>query len=117
MSDYELLMRGLIREELRDQLPLLLTEALAADRATVADEKPASVSESASAVLTVDKVAALSRRHPDTVRLALAVGALDGHRHHPRGKWILEWPCAEIWMLAEPCVHKRTVSPLRPSRR
>jgi hypothetical protein len=117
VSDYESLMRRLIREELREQLPSLLAEALAADRAAAAEQSHAPPVASASDVLTVDEVAAFARRHPDTVRLALADGALHGRRHNPRGKWIIERPCAEAWMLAEPCGHKFNVSPMRTRRR
>jgi hypothetical protein len=117
MSDYETLMRRLIREELRGQLPSLLAEALATDREAAAKQDPPSASVPAPAVMTVDEVAALSRRHPDTIRLALADGALHGRRHRPRGKWIIERCCAEAWVVAEPCDHPLNVSPIRPRAR
>jgi hypothetical protein len=113
VSDYESLMRRLIREELREQLPVLLAEALAADRAAAAEQHPASGSVSAPAVATVGEVAALTRKHPDTVRLALADGALHGRRHRPRGKWIIERRCADAWIAVEPCVHSVNVTPIR----
>jgi hypothetical protein len=116
VSDYESLMRRLIREELREQLPSLLAEALAADRAAAAEQHPASGSVSAPAVLTVDEVAALARRHPDTVRLALADGTLHGQQQRPRGKWTMERSCAEAWILASPCAHQLNVGPLRRPR-
>jgi hypothetical protein len=54
VPDYESLMRRLIREELREQLPSLLAEALAADRAIAAGESHAPPAASASDVLTVN---------------------------------------------------------------
>jgi hypothetical protein len=81
MSDYESLMRRLIREELREKLPFLLAEALAADRAAAAEQNSPSSSVSTPAVMTVDEVAAVARRHPDTVRLALANGAFHGRQY------------------------------------
>jgi crotonobetainyl-CoA:carnitine CoA-transferase CaiB-like acyl-CoA transferase len=116
VSDYESLMRRLIREELREQLPSLLAEALAADRAAAAEQSHTAAAASASDVLTVDEVAAVARRHPDTVRLALADGTLHGQQQRPRGKWTTQRSCAEAWILASPCAHQLNVTPMRRPR-
>jgi hypothetical protein len=116
VSDYESLMRRLIREELREQLPSLLAEALAADRAAAAKQDSPSVSVAPPVTLAVAEVAVLSRRHPDTVRLALADGTLHGQQQRPRGKWTAQRSCVEAWILASPCAHQLNVTPLRRPR-
>ena len=50
---------------------------------------------------TVNEIAAKYRRHPVTVRRALATGTLYGIQRVPRGKWIITEADAEAWINGE----------------
>jgi hypothetical protein len=67
-------------------------------------------------VLTVAEVATRARKHPDTVRLALADGELHGTQRVPRGKWTVRESCADAWIDGLRCPHAATnVTPIRRS--
>jgi hypothetical protein len=67
-------------------------------------------------VLTVAEVAAKARKHPDTVRIALADGDLHGTQRVPRGKWTVRESCADAWIDGQLCSHVvPNVTPIRRS--
>lgn len=71
-------------------------------------------------LLTVDQAAALTQRHPTTVRRALEAGELHGHQRVKRGRWTIATECATAWALGDVCphpgarpAHLATVKPIR----
>ena len=48
-----------------------------------------------------------ARRHPDTVRRALAAGDLHGVQRVPGGRWLLDPGCVDAWAAGVPCEHRR----------
>lgn len=51
--------------------------------------------------LTPAEIARMSRRCNDTVWDALRVGALHGHRRHPRGRWRVHADAVSAWIEAD----------------
>lgn len=64
--------------------------------------------------LTVAEVAAVARRHPVTVRVALESGELHGTQRAKNCRWLIREDCAEAWIDGEKCEHQRgNVTPIR----
>lgn len=64
--------------------------------------------------LTVAEVAAATRRHPVTVRLALEGGELHGTQTMKGGRWSIREDCAEAWADSVKCEHQAgNVTPIR----
>lgn len=64
--------------------------------------------------LTVAEVAAATRKHPVTVRVALEAGHLHGTQKAKGGRWSIREDCAEAWADDEKCEHQRgNVTPIR----
>lgn len=66
--------------------------------------------------LTPADVARIFRRHPVTVRNALAAGELHGSQRVKGGRWLIAEACADAWAEGRPCTHQledRKVRPLR----
>jgi hypothetical protein len=59
--------------------------------------------------LTAPEVAALARRHPVTVRLALEDGSLHGTQRVKGGRWSVREDCAEAWADGLRCEHQKAV--------
>lgn len=56
--------------------------------------------------LTPAEVASEFRRHPVTVRNALAGGELHGSQRVKGGRWTIEEVCAQAWASGRPCEHE-----------
>lgn len=56
--------------------------------------------------LTPAEVAVEFRRHPVTVRNALAARELHGSQRVKGGRWTVEEPCARAWVAGQPCEHQ-----------
>ncbi|UOE45879.1 helix-turn-helix domain-containing protein [Agromyces larvae] len=52
--------------------------------------------------MTVAEVAALTKRHPETITDALRSGDLPGRQRVKGGRWIIKREDAEIWRWGEP---------------
>jgi excisionase family DNA binding protein len=68
--------------------------------------------------LTTSEVAALLRRHPGTVRLALEDGTLHGTQMSVGGRWMVREDCAEAYADRVPCAHQQVnVTDIKSRRR
>lgn len=58
------------------------------------------------ALLTTEEAAALTKRHPVTIRKALEAGELHGAQRTKGGRWTIAPKCLEAYALNEPCGHR-----------
>lgn len=65
--------------------------------------------------LNTAEAAALSRRHPVTVRRALEGGKLHGSQSMAGGRWLIREECLDAWIDGAKCEHQVNVTPLRRS--
>lgn len=63
--------------------------------------------------LTTAEAAALSRRHPVTVRRALEDGKLHGAQSMAGGRWLIREECLDAWIDGVKCEHQVNVTPIR----
>lgn len=63
--------------------------------------------------LTVQEVADGSRRHFQTVLVALRNGELHGTQKKKRAHWSIKESCAEAWADGDKCIHQQKVTELR----
>lgn len=55
--------------------------------------------------LTPNEVALFTRRHPETVTLALRDGTLHGYQPKKNGRWLVRQDCMEAWIEGTKCPH------------
>lgn len=55
--------------------------------------------------VTVAEVAAATRKHPVTVRLAAEAGELHGTQSKKGGRWSFKAVCVDAWADRVPCPH------------
>ncbi|RII94568.1 helix-turn-helix domain-containing protein [Clavibacter californiensis] len=115
MSDLETIIQKLVRQELQEQMPVIIARALDEDRRAHTEAEQASGGTMPDR-MSVKEAAAAARRHDATIRVALEGGELHGVQRVARGKWMIERQCLLAWMEGDPCIHKQNVSPLRPRR-
>ena len=58
--------------------------------------------------LIVAEAAQFARRHPETIRKALAVGDLHGEQRMRKGVWLIERECIRAYLRNELCEHRRS---------
>lgn len=63
--------------------------------------------------LNTKEAAALSRRHPVTVRRALEDGKLHGAQSMAGGRWLIRGECLDAWIDGVKCEHQVNVTPIR----
>jgi len=61
-------------------------------------------------------VAGIFRRHPVTVRNALASGELHGTQRVKGGRWLIDQDCAVAWAEGRDCAHQLEAHRVRPLR-
>lgn len=67
--------------------------------------------------LDTAEVAAATKKHVNTVRLALEAGELHGTQSKAGGRWSIREDCAEAWADNVPCEHQRAnVTPIGARR-
>lgn len=57
--------------------------------------------------LNTAEVAAATRRHVNTVLLALEAGDLHGTQSTKGGRWLIREDCAEAWADKSACAHQK----------
>lgn len=63
--------------------------------------------------LNTAEAAALSRRHPVTLRRALEEGKLHGTQSMAGGRWLIREECLDSWIDGVKCEHQVNVVPIR----
>jgi hypothetical protein len=66
--------------------------------------------------LNVAETAAVARKHPVTIRLALEGGTLHGTQQKVGGRWAIDAACAEAYIEGRPCEHRAAKAKITPIR-